>query len=110
MIDGGFFYTREYITPEAMYDVFVPSAIFGQYYSSKKEKVYRGNRTVQPISPSPYCSPAHRRPLPEPVGSSGTLREGISVEIPERGHRLNLTQGSTTVRTDRALDQQCIGG
>lgn len=105
MIDGGFFYTREYITAEAMYNVYVPAAIFGQYYSSEKEKEYRGNRMEQPISPSPYCSPAQRRPLPEPVGSSGRMREGISVEIPKRGHQLNLTEGATTVRTDGVLYQ-----
>lgn len=99
MIDGGVFHTYEYISSHYRHLVSVPHAIFGVYYYGQDEKIYQGNKTVKPLSPSPYCWPAPIRRLPEPVGSTTALKNSITVEIPENGHKIaDLEYKESTVR------------
>lgn len=89
VIDGGVFYSHEYIP--LFRQIYVPLSIYGGYYTSHEEKIYRGNHMVQPLSPPSHCWPAPVRRLPEPVGSTTAVDQFISVEIPEQGHWMNDT-------------------
>ena len=101
MIDGGVFYAHEYVIRYFIHQIFVPLSIFGEYYSVNSEKIYRGNKPVQPLSPSPYCRPEPVRSVSEPVGSSTAKTKYISIEIPEKGHEMvadsKSGDGTTTV-------------
>lgn len=98
MIDGNVFNTYEYISSHYLHQISVPHSIFGPYYYNQDEKIYKGNTTVQPLSPSPYCWPIPHRRLPEQVGSTSALKRSITIEIPERGHEItDLEHKESTV-------------
>lgn len=88
MIDGNIFNTYEYISSQSRHKISVPFSIFGAYYYDQDEKIYQGNKTVRPLSPSPYCWPTPIRRLPDQVGSTSALKRSITIEIPKRGHEI----------------------
>lgn len=103
MIDGGLFYSYEYITSTFVHPIFVPLSIFGPFYLNNMERLYRGRLPVQPLVRSPYCRQEPIRDLPEPIGGTTTVDKFISVEIPERGHK--MAKGSSTVSICTHLNQ-----
>ena len=100
VIDGGIFYALERIQIAAYHRTFVPLAMFGEYYTDLDEKLYRGNKTEQPLTPSPYCRPAQFRPRPQPVERSAVIEKFAFAEIPERGHLLDVKDDATTLEED----------